>query len=155
MLREVYNEGDCINVRELDIGMKLLFPKFDESTFDVIKDSNGSLITDSDIIIAIDDVPVDKAHQLHIIGARYEYIVTHFDDPEMELDNDLAYMMTTGHSARGQYGFYRDEENVVTCCPKYMKLQITSDGPCFWISNDNPKKDIYIDRYILLVKANK
>ena len=149
MEKRQFNDGGLVNVRELDVGMTIIFPKIVDGKIQLDKD--GMTIADSDVWLSKRVDPIDKAWQIHLIGKKAEYIFTHIDSPEAPLKTKDSYLMKTDLSGK-KYGCFTDSNGKICVRPKFVSFSTEYGFPVFWILNDNDQHDDFTDQFIMVVK---
>ena len=143
--------GNTINIRNFDIGMTIIFPKFLGGQLQC--DENKNPLSDSDIWISKTEEPVDMAWQIHLIGAKAEYIFTHLDSPDDSMNTKDAYLMKNIDENGKKYGFFYNEDGDICIRPHFLSYKIYEEGYIvLWIKNDNEQCDEFTSEYILIIK---
>ena len=150
--RTQYKAGEMINIRNLDIGMTVIFPKIVDGQIQV--DKNNRPIPDTDIWISKTDEAIDKAWQIHLVGTKAEYIFTHLDSPESPMDGKDSYLMETVLPTKDKpgYGIFNNEDGDVCVRPRFVSFQVQDGYTVLWITNDNKQHDEFTDQYIMVIK---
>lgn len=142
---------ELINIRNFDIGMTIIFPKFVDGKLRI--DENKEPLSDSDIWISKTDEATDKAWQLHLIGTKAEYIFTHLDSPDSQMLSKDAYLIkNTGINGK-KYGFFYNEAGDICVRPHFISYQTDQDGYIIlWIANENKDCDEFTSEYVMIIK---
>ena len=151
---KIYQDGDMFNVRELEVGMTLVYPKIVRGKIRCNLKGFPKCVTDK-ILFKREQYDGLK-WQLHLKGMKAEYIFELFDTSENAFDSDKSLLIRTQLVKKGNKtviskGVYNHGKEVYVK-PLYLGFEAHNDSYILWINNDNPKKVKAHEQYAMVIK---